>query len=92
MYQLRDYQQDAVNAALDWITKSIEPCLLELATGAGKSLIVASLARAIHQKSGKKILCMAPSKELVEQNGQKYKDYGYDGNTVQVERWVYLSV
>jgi DNA repair protein RadD len=78
MYQLRAYQQDAVSAALDWITKSIEPCLLELATGAGKSLIVASLARAIHQKSGKKILCMAPSKELVEQNGQKYKDYGYD--------------
>ena len=78
MYELRDYQTDAVNAALDWITKSIEPCLLELATGAGKSLIVASLARAIHQQSGKKILCMAPTKELVEQNGQKYKDYGYD--------------
>lgn len=78
MYQLRDYQQDAVNAALDWITKSVEPCLLELATGAGKSLIVANIARAIHQQSGKKILCMAPSKELVEQNGQKYKDYGYD--------------
>lgn len=78
MYQLRDYQSDAVKAALDWITKSIEPCLLELATGAGKSLIVANIARAIHQQSGKKILCMAPSKELVEQNGQKYKDYGYD--------------
>lgn len=78
MYQLRDYQQDAVNAALEWITTSVEACLLELATGAGKSLIVANIARAINQKSGKKILCMAPSKELVEQNGQKYKDYGYD--------------
>ncbi len=78
MYQLRDYQQDAVNAALDWIKTSIEPCLLELTTGAGKSLIVANIARAVHQASNKKILCMAPTKELVEQNGQKYKDYGYD--------------
>ena len=35
--KLRDYQQDAVNAAIAHMKKSTEPSLLELATGAGKS-------------------------------------------------------
>ena len=30
---LRPYQQDAVQAAIQWIKRSTEPALLELATG-----------------------------------------------------------
>lgn len=74
---LRDYQQAATDAAIDWIKKSTEPCLLELCTGAGKSLIVAAIAKWIHEKSGKKIVCFAPGKELLEQNGEKMGLYGY---------------
>lgn len=69
---LRDYQQEAHGAAMDWLRKSIEPCLIEAATGAGKSLIIAAIAHDLHKVSGKNILCIAPSAELVEQNHQKY--------------------
>lgn len=73
MYQLRSYQQEAVNAVVAHIKKSATPCLIELATGAGKSLIVAELAKVIHKMSGgKSVLCIAPSAELVMQNRGKY--------------------
>ncbi len=73
MYQLRSYQQEAVSAVVAHIKKSATPCLIELATGAGKSLIVAELAKVIHKMSGgKSVLCIAPSAELVMQNRGKY--------------------
>jgi DNA repair protein RadD len=51
-----------------------------LPTGAGKSLVVAELARLIHQRSRKPVLCLAPSKELVLQNHGKYISYGYEAS------------
>lgn len=72
MYQLRDYQTEAVKAAFEWIKKNRSPCLLELATGAGKSLICAELALLMVMQSGKKALCLCPTAELVEQNSEKY--------------------
>jgi len=50
----------------------IMPGLLELATGAGKSWIAAAIADWVYQHSGKKVLCLQPSKELTEQNAEKY--------------------
>ena len=74
---LRWYQQEAHDAAIDWVKKSIEPCLLELPTGSGKSHIVAAIANTLHTVSqGKSILCIVPSKELVEQNAEKYRETG----------------
>ena len=70
--KLRDYQQDAVNAAIAHMKKSTEPSLLELATGAGKSLIVAAIAQWVHEFGKKKVLCLQPAIELVEQNYSKY--------------------
>jgi len=53
--------------------QSTLPIVAELATGAGKSIIVAEIARQIHSLSrGKHILCLAPSAELVHQNRSKY--------------------
>lgn len=69
---LRPYQQDASDAAYDFIMQCIDPCLVGAATGAGKSHIIADLASRIHAVSGKKILCLAPTKELVEQNREKF--------------------
>jgi len=73
--QLRPYQQDAVDAAILWMKKSTEPALLELATGAGKSLIAAAIAQWIAAR-GKKVLILQPSKELTEQNAAKYRASG----------------
>jgi DNA repair protein RadD len=70
---LRPYQQASADAALDWVRRSVEPCLLDLATGAGKSHIIAEIAGALHKISkGKHVLCLAPSAELVTQNREKY--------------------
>ena len=76
MFKLRCYQQNAVDKTIAFISKSFDSCLLELATGAGKSLIVANIAKFIAETSGKKVLCLAPSKELIEQNREKYLAYG----------------
>lgn len=76
MFKLRPYQQKAVDVSIDFIKKSFDPCLLELATGAGKSLIVAEIAKKVKEISGKKVLCLAPSKELIVQNREKYLSYG----------------
>ena len=42
----------------------------------GKSLIIGECAKWLNQTSGKKVLCLAPSKELVVQNRQKYLALG----------------
>lgn len=74
---LRPYQQEAHDAIIQWVRKFIEPCMIEAATGAGKSHIIAALAQTVHKMSGgKKILCLAPSAELVIQNSDKYKATG----------------
>lgn len=68
----RWYQQEAHDACIAWIKKCSDSCIIEAPTGAGKSIIVAMLANTINKMSGKKILCLAPSRELVIQNHAKY--------------------
>ncbi|MFA1583717.1 DEAD/DEAH box helicase [Proteus mirabilis] len=76
-FQLRPYQRDAVESAKEELKKCVDPILIEAATGAGKSLLVSELAIWLKETSGKKVLCTAPSKELVEQNAEKYRSYGF---------------
>jgi DNA repair protein RadD len=74
---LRKYQQDAHDAAWQHMRTSVDPCLIEAATGAGKSHVIAELAKTIHTATGKKVLCLAPSAELVTQNREKYIASGH---------------
>jgi len=74
MYKLRDYQQQAVNNAVHFFQKTREPAVIVLPTGAGKSLVIAELARIAKGR----VLVLAHVKELVEQNYEKYKSYGLD--------------
>ena len=74
---LRDYQQAAHDAAINWVRKSTEPCVIEAATGAGKSHIIAAIAETLHKMSGgKHVLCLQPSSELVTQNREKFLSTG----------------
>jgi DNA repair protein RadD len=75
-YLPRDYQQEAIDLSIEHIMKCRDSALLDLATGAGKSIIVAYIAQHIAKISGKKILCLAPSTELVLQNREKYLELG----------------
>lgn len=74
MYKLREYQQQAVNNTIRFFQKKREPAVIVLPTGAGKSLVIAELARIAKGR----VLVLAHVKELVEQNYEKYKSYGLD--------------
>lgn len=74
MYQLRDYQQKAVDSAIKHFQKKRDPALIVLPTGAGKSLVIAELARIARGR----VLVLAHVKELVEQNYEKYRSYGLE--------------
>ena len=45
MYKLRPYQQESVDSVLNYFKKSKNPALIVLPTGAGKSLVIAELAK-----------------------------------------------
>lgn len=73
----RWYQESAHDAVINHWRASTLPVVVEAATGAGKSVIVAMLAKTLHDLSGgKRVLCLAPSAELVTQNAEKYKAIG----------------
>lgn len=70
---LRDYQQSACNAALSWVKRSTDPCIIECPTGSGKSHIASELALCLIEMSkGKKVLVLAPNGKLVYQNYKKW--------------------
>ena len=73
MCQLRPYQQKAVDDAIAWLKTSKEYGLIEAFTAAGKSMIVAEIARIITGMTGKKVLVLQPNKELLQQNAAKYR-------------------
>jgi len=71
MYKLRDYQQEAVDKTISYFRKTKEPAVIVLPTGAGKSLVIAELAKIATGR----VLVLAHVKELVEQNHGKYESY-----------------
>lgn len=77
VFKPRPYQQEAIDAAKAELRAGVDPILIEAATGAGKSLLIAYIAEWLHEISGgKKVLCLAPQRELVLQNAAKYKALG----------------
>lgn len=74
MFQLRQYQQQAVDATLQYFRKQRNPGVIVLPTGAGKSLVIAELAKVARGR----VLVLAHVKELVEQNWEKYQSYGLE--------------
>ena len=76
VFQLRDYQKRAVQDCLDFIRKYPKgrAGLCVLPTAAGKSLCISELSHKLRQP----VLALAPSKELVQQNYDKYMTYSND--------------
>jgi len=66
MFQLRPYQQEAVNKLL-WSRQLDGADLCILPTGAGKSLIIAELVKQIDEP----ILILQPTREILRQNKSK---------------------
>lgn len=64
---LRPYQQEAVNALNSYWEKSSKPCLIQAATGFGKSHVIADIVK----NATAPVLVLQPSKEILEQNYEK---------------------
>ncbi|MBB1477308.1 DEAD/DEAH box helicase [Shewanella sp. SG41-3] len=64
---LRDYQQQSVDAAIAHFKQSQQSAVLVLPTGAGKSIVIAELARIANGN----VLVLTHVKELVAQNAEK---------------------
>lgn len=73
-YKLRDYQQQASDAAARFFAdkKSKKNAVMVLPTGAGKSLVIADIAARLDGH----VLVFQPSKEILEQNYRKLCSYG----------------
>lgn len=70
MIKLRDYQHQAVTAAITHFKQTTESAVIVLPTGAGKSLVLAELAR----RARGRVLILTHVKELVAQNAEKVSD------------------
>lgn len=68
-FQLRYYQQDAVNTFLNNHTNN---GIIVCPTGCGKSLIISALANSFQEYN---VLILQPNKEILEQNFEKYQHY-----------------
>ena len=73
MYELRDYQKQAVDVAVNFFqTGNKKNGIIVLPTGAGKSLVIANIAYRLDAP----VLIFQPSKEILEQNYEKLCSYG----------------
>lgn len=71
--QLRPYQQAAVEAALEALRAGSNP-VLQLATGTGKSIIIAALAQRFRLE-GRRAWMLTHVQQLVKQNAATYARY-----------------
>lgn len=97
MYKLRDYQTEAVVVAIKHLTKANpKPFVIQAATGAGKSLIIAEICH----KLDKPVLILCPSREILLQNHEKLESYGVTDismysasvNSKKIAKYTYATI
>jgi DNA repair protein RadD len=72
-FQLRPYQADSTRLGVEYLQgKSNDNAVIVLPTGAGKSIVIANLVAPLEGKT----IILQPSKEILEQNYEKYSKYG----------------
>jgi DNA repair protein RadD len=71
--QLRPYQEAALDALFGYLADEGGSPLVDLATGTGKSLVMAELARrVIHDYPERRVMVITHVKELIEQNYREF--------------------
>lgn len=73
-FQLRAYQSESINLSVDFFTtkKENKTALVILPTGSGKSVVIAKILEPLQGKT----IVLQPSKEILEQNYEKFSNYG----------------
>lgn len=74
MFTLRPYQEEAVAAGVACLEAGGDNGLIVAPTAAGKSLIIAAIGARLNQP----LLVFQPSREILEQNLEKFHDYGFN--------------
>jgi DNA repair protein RadD len=95
-YELRDYQNNGVAVAIKNLREYDNPFVLQAATGAGKSLMIADICHKLDEP----VLVLQPSKELLEQNFEKLKSYGVEDiamysasmNQKEIGKYTYATI
>ena len=80
-FEIRDYQDKAVRAALKYHKGILLSC-----TSSGKSLMIYNIIRCLRKQEMKHILLIVPNIMLVDQMYDDFKDYGYENVDDDVER------
>jgi DNA repair protein RadD len=68
---LRPYQKEAVQACIDWVKKNSVGGVCATSGGSGKSIMIAEVARILHEMTGKYVLVIVPNVDLLRQNCEK---------------------
>ncbi|MCC9066321.1 DEAD/DEAH box helicase [Flavobacterium piscisymbiosum] len=72
-FQLRPYQSDSINLSVDFLKDNTKGnALVILPTGSGKSVVIAKILEPLEGKT----VVLQPSKEILEQNYEKFSNYG----------------
>lgn len=73
-FQLRPYQSESINLSVDFLKGNSvnENALVILPTGSGKSVVIAKIIEPLEGKT----IVLQPSKEILEQNFEKFSNYG----------------
>lgn len=71
--QLRNYQQQALDTLWEWVARNPGNPALVLPTGAGKSPLMAAIARQACEQWGARVGIVAHVQELIEQNFDKLR-------------------
>lgn len=81
-FQLRDYQQDAVNAGIRSLSKGRNDIIVA-PTASGKSLIISSIC-SNYRDDDVGALILQPTKEILEQNYAKLLSYGVNPSEIGI--------
>lgn len=68
---LRPYQKEAIQACIDWVKKNSVGGVCATSGGSGKSIMIAEVARILHEMTKKYVLVIVPNVDLLRQNCEK---------------------
>lgn len=77
---LRPYQQEAVDVLFGYWEKNKKPCVIQAATGFGKSHLIAEIVKRVQAPT----LVLQPTKEILEQNYEKLLLAGLRKDQIQI--------